>query len=98
MTEVYVVSDAWKDVFLAYEWYDSRSPGLGAEFMQVIHFALDSIQENPLQFPIVEGTIRRARTKRFPYGVFFTLEHGMAVVFAMEDLRRSPSRWRRRRK
>jgi len=98
MTELYVTPDAWTEVFLAVDWYNSRAPGLGAELMQEVDFALDDIRENPLQFPIIERTTRRARTKRFPFGVFFSMEHGMAVVFTIENLQRSPSRWKRRKK
>jgi hypothetical protein len=97
MIEVYVKNDAWTEVFLAHDWYESRAPGLGAEFVQAVHFALDDIRKNPLQFPIMEGTTRRARTKRFPFGVFFSMEHGMAIVFTIENLQRSPSRWKRRK-
>jgi toxin ParE1/3/4 len=97
MTQVYVLPQAWTEVFMAVDWYDSHSPGLGAELMQAVHFALDKIRDNPLQFPIVETSIRRARTSKFPFGVFFSMEHGIAVVFAIENLQRSPARWKRRK-
>jgi|ERR1035437_1007307 hypothetical protein len=98
MTKVHISAEVWTDAFLAVDWYESRSVGLGAEFMQTVHDALHRIQKNPLQFPIVENTIRRARTKRFPYGIFFSIEDGDAVVLGIEDLRKSNMRWKQRKK
>ncbi|MCL2647151.1 MAG: hypothetical protein FWD61_09115 [Phycisphaerales bacterium] len=96
MTEVRIAVEVWGDAFLGYEWYESRSQGLGADFMQAVHETLDRIKRNPLQFPVVEGSIRRARTRRFPDGVFFCLEDGDAVVPGIEDLRKATMQWKSR--
>ena len=96
MTNIRIAAEVWGDAFLGYEWYESRSQGLGADFMQTVHEVLDRIKRNPLQFPVVEGGIRRARARRFPYGIFFSLEDGDAIVLGIEDLRKGTMQWKSR--
>ncbi len=94
---VHVPPIIWQDVLLAAEWYEAQSPGLAADLVDEIDLALASIAENPYMHSIMEPSIRMARVKRFPYGIFFSIERDAAVVFAITDLRRSPSHWRKRR-
>ena len=102
MTKVHIAAEVWDDAFVGYEWYESRSQGsgggLGADFMQTVHEALDRIKSNPLQFPVIEGSIRRALVRRFPYGIFFCLEDGDAIVLGIEDLRKGTMQWKSRPK
>jgi toxin ParE1/3/4 len=98
MTKIRIAAEVWADAFLAVDWYESRVAGLGADFMQAVYDVLERIKDNPLQFPVVEGGVRRARTKRFPYGVFFSMEDGLAVVLGIENLQRVNVKWKKRKK
>ena len=55
----------------AYDWYEARSSGLGADFLLSVDAVLQAAARNPGQFPVVHRSIRRGLTKRFPYQVFF---------------------------
>ena len=55
----------------AQDWYEAKAPGLGRRFRAEIDNVVQRMADNPRQFPTVYKTLRRARTKRFPYALFF---------------------------
>jgi plasmid stabilization system protein ParE len=77
-------------------WYADRARGLGAEFVRVVDAAFAAIHRNPLQFPVVHGTVRRAVIRRFPYSVLFTATEEEIVVLSLFHSRRDPKRWQSR--
>jgi len=58
--------------------------------------ALDRITANPGQFPSVLQDIRRARLQKFPYGLFFRIEHNALIIIACFHASRDPKPWQRR--
>ena len=88
--------EAERDLSEAHAWYEERVPGLGSDFLVVVERALESIQENPAQFPLIYRDVRRALLSRFPYGVFFVWEAQHISVLAVIHTAREPTKWRRR--
>jgi toxin ParE1/3/4 len=91
-----VSPEAEQELREAAKWYEDRSPGLGAAFLQVVEVVLAAIPENPLRFPVVCQSVRRALLNRFPYGVFFRVRANQISVIAIMHLSRNPERWQRR--
>ena len=54
----------------AQDWYEREAPGLGARFRTELDRQVERILANPLQFPLMLADIRRARLRRFPYGLY----------------------------
>lgn len=77
-------------------WYERRRAGLGSEFLVAVDDALARIAERPHAFRVVTPRIRRARLRRFPYGVFFTLREDRVEVLAVYHARRNPRSFRDR--
>jgi toxin ParE1/3/4 len=95
--------EAEADLAEAYGWYEARSSGLGEEFLHAVAEALTAVEEAPERFPAVhrEGEIevRRARLRRFPFGLFFVQKAGevrSVTVIACLHARRDPEHWTRR--
>jgi plasmid stabilization system protein ParE len=44
------------DVAEAYEWYEQRDPGLGAEFMRAVDSCVHQIQRHPEMYPVVSDS------------------------------------------
>jgi len=84
---------AERDLARAQEWYDSQAPGTGHRFLIEYHILAERLEENPLQFPSVRGSIRRAGFQRFPYGLFFRIRDDAIEVFACFHASRKPRRW-----
>jgi plasmid stabilization system protein ParE len=94
--ELLVRPDAEAEMAEAQAWYESRSPGLGADFLLSMDAALQAVARNPLQFAVVHKNVRRALTKRFPYQIFYVVEEHRVVVLAVFHASRNPSVWQRR--
>ena len=78
------------------EYYDRASPGLGLEFLSEVERTTGRIVLNPEAWTKVSAHCRRCRTRRFPYGVFYSIEGDLVVISAVMDLRRHPASWRTR--
>jgi toxin ParE1/3/4 len=77
-------------------WYNSKSKGLGEEFLVAIDEKLKLIQQNPLAFRKVHSNVRRALTTRFPFAVFFIVENYTVYILAIIHTARHPQRWMKR--
>lgn len=88
--------EAERDLTEAHAWYEDKVPGLGSDFLVVVERTLESIQDNPDQFPLIYRNVHRALLSRFPYGVFFVSEKQTVSVLAVMHSAREPKKWRRR--
>lgn len=88
--------EAERDLTEAHAWYEEKVPGLGSDFLVVVERTLESIAENPAQFPLIYRKVRRALLSRFPYAVFFVWESERVSVIAVTHAAREPGKWRRR--
>lgn len=59
------------DIQAAALWYEDQQAGLGIRFLDELDEVFRRIENNPKQFPQLEGEVRRALLRRFPYGVYF---------------------------
>ena len=67
------------DIEAACDGYDERRPGLGAEFLACVCEALSTLEENPTRYAVYYRGLRRLRTRRFPYKLFYLVEAGANV-------------------
>lgn len=96
-SHLFVRKAAREDVASAFEWYESRSAGLGHEFARAARVTFAAIERAPEEFPVVLEDIRSARLRRFPYIAYFVvLSRGISVIAVMHA-RRHPRRWQSRR-
>lgn len=94
MTPRFVVrSAAEADLATAVEWYEQRSAGLGLEFLRAVDVTFARIARMPQAFPRLHEDIRRARMRRFPYGVFYIERPEAISVLAVLHAHRDPRRW-----
>lgn len=81
------------DVSEAYEWYDQRDPGLGAEFMRAVDSCVHQIQRHPEMYPVVHKNVRQALARRFPYSIFYLVESDTVYVVSVFHASRDPQTW-----
>jgi len=98
--EVVARPQAQADLRKAADWYNSRSSGLGEEFIQAVFDVFDALTINPLLHTRRHATknIRWRFTKRFPYRVIYEVleDERQVVVAAILHVARHQSVWRRR--
>lgn len=96
MKQVIFRREARADALEAYRWYEGQESGLGTEFREELRAAVQRLRENPHGYRVLLRDTRRARLKRFPYGVFFRDYPDAIVVVAVMHTRRHPRRWQQR--
>ncbi len=81
----------------AYRWYENQREGLGDDLLEEFLKSVERVASNPQLYPTVEGDIRRAPLRRFPYSLFYRIEPDQIGVIAFFHGKRDPNHWRRRR-
>jgi toxin ParE1/3/4 len=89
-------AEARLDLEAAARWYEAQEPGLGKRFLQDVRQAFHRIRTNPEANSEAYRNTRRARIRRFPYGVIHlpVPEQGTIVVLAVLHCGRDPKLWR----
>jgi hypothetical protein len=90
-----ILSTAEDDLVDGHSFYERQESGIGNYFLDTLIAEIDSLQ-------LYAGTHRkkwgkyRMLSKRFPFGIFYTMEKDTVSVCAVLDLRRRPSFLRRK--
>jgi len=84
------------DIQAAALWYEDQRTGLGMRFLDELEEVFRRIENNTRQFPQLEGEVRRALLRRFPYGVYFVEGPDHVAVLAVLHLHREPDMWKSR--
>ena len=92
---VYLLA-AEDDVDAAYAWYEGQLAGLGDQFLEALHEAVDRIRNNPQLYGVFRRDIRAAPLSRFPYVVYYRDRGTDILVIAVQHGRRSSRAWRGR--
>lgn len=87
---------AERDAQSIFEWYESRRPGLGNEFLASLRERLETVRDFPESCPVIYRGIRRAVVPRFPYVVFYVVQPTRVAVLAVLHQSRNPEIWPRR--
>jgi plasmid stabilization system protein ParE len=77
----------------AVAWYENERRGLGTQFKEVVLKTIEAVQRHPRAYPRIYRRLRRARVKRFPYSVMYTIEPLSIRVIAVFHARRDPGEW-----
>ena len=74
----------------AFATYEERRKGLGIEFLDELARIEGHLRTNPALYQRVEGDLRRAVLRRFPYGIFYVIDAGQVNILACLHLHRNP--------
>src|ERR1041384_2841743 len=83
--------DVEADIASAIAWYQRIELTLGSRFKAQTHATLKRIARFPYQFPLINGRVRRAPLKGFPYAIYFSVEKEGVFVKAVSHERRADS-------
>ena len=96
MNRIEIRPQAEQEIADAADWYEQRSPGLGAAFIHAVDTALTTISEQPLAFSPVGRGARKFVIHRYPFAIIYRATGGSIVVYSCFHGRRNPRRWRER--
>lgn len=91
-----VQPEAESEMADAAAWYEERRPGLGAEFRLSVEAGFAAIKRNPMAFPVVYNSVRRALIRRFPYKILYVFDDARIEVLAVFHTKRDPTQWQTR--
>ena len=94
MIRVEISEDAQADLNEGFLFYEAQELGLGDYFIACLRADIEGLKISGGAHRVVYADYHRLLSKVFPCGVFYTLEGGTAVVWAVLDLRRDPE-WMR---
>ena len=76
-------------------WYETRRGGEGLRFIRCADAAISLITRHPEAGPVQFGPFRRILVPRFPFGIFYSIEHDTIIVHGVFHSSRNPERIRR---
>lgn len=81
------------EVAAIYRDYEAERDGLGIDFLDELFRVEGHLSLNPALYQKVDGDVRRAVLRRFPYGLFYVIDGVRVSVLACLHMhRRPPSR------
>lgn len=91
---------AHAELISAAEYYESKEPGLGLRFLDVVEAGVGRIIDHPLASPVsmlpgVKVAVRQHRVPPFPDKIVYVLEPEPLIV-AIAHSRRAPGYWANR--
>jgi plasmid stabilization system protein ParE len=80
----------------AVEFYAERGVTLAQAFINAVEDAIFRIVESPTRWVVVDEDIRRCLTRKFPYGILYTIEEDYILIVAVMHCSREPGYWKER--
>lgn len=96
MKQVIFHAEADAEMMAAAEFYESKSRGLGGDFIAEVERATGALVRHSRIGHRFSSRLRRVLVQRFPYGLLYRIEGERVYVLAVAHLHRRPGYWRRR--
>jgi plasmid stabilization system protein ParE len=84
------VPEVADDLAFARDWYESRSSGLGEDFLLMAYAAFSELSEFPEQHRVVYSHYRRALLRRFPYSVYYLVAQNSVTIYGVFHSSKNP--------
>jgi plasmid stabilization system protein ParE len=88
--------EAEAEIAEAGDWYEQQNPGLRDKFISAVDVTLSALRQNPFRYQVVSGQLRRAKLRRFPYGLLYVVSDRQVTVLSCVHGRRDPKIWQER--
>ncbi len=88
--EIIIRPEAESDLHDAFNWYEERVKGLGANFLLNVEAAIELILRTPEAFTPIYKNTRRALVRKFPFGIHYLLDKNKIIVLAVFHVKRNP--------
>lgn len=86
-----ILETASDDLIEGFHFYEESQTGLGDYFLSSLYSDIEALRILGGIHRRVYRNFHRALSKRFPFGIYYTMEDDVVVVRAVVDCRRDPS-------
>jgi len=77
-------------------YYENKSDGLGADFLDAVEEAARRIAQAPQAGPIERANIRKRLVSGFPFTILYEVQTDRVYIAAVMHQHRRPGYWRKR--
>lgn len=88
--KIYFREELENDLTNAFFWYESKSKGLGYEFLRMFEAAAGLLSQMPLINKKSNSGFRRILISRFPFSIYYTLDRKVITVYGAFHCARDP--------
>jgi plasmid stabilization system protein ParE len=88
--------EAYEEMLESARFYETRSEGLGADFLDAVEEVTRSIQQFPKAGRIERLDVRRRLVPGFPFSVLYQVQGRRIFIAAVMHQHRRPGYWRKR--
>ena len=81
----------------AVQYYVEQRAEVAQAFIDAIEDAIYRIRESPTRYIVIDEDVRRCMTRRFPYGILYTIDPDYILILAVMHCSREPGYWKNRR-
>ncbi|CCQ51662.1 MULTISPECIES: type II toxin-antitoxin system RelE/ParE family toxin [Crocosphaera] len=89
--------EALKEYADAVRYYTEQRTEVAQAFINAIEDAVYRVRESPTRYNAIDDDVRRCMTRRFPYGILYTIEQDYILILAVMHCSREPGYWKSRR-
>ena len=81
----------------AVKYYAEQRVEVAQAFINAIEDAVFRIRESPTRCIVIDEDVRRCMTRKFPYGILYTIEQDYILILAVMHCSREPGYWKGRK-
>jgi toxin ParE1/3/4 len=81
----------------AVQYYAEQRREIAQAFINAIEDAIFRIKESPNRYAAIDEDIRRCMTRKFPYGILYTIEQDYILILAVMHCSREVGYWKDRK-
>lgn len=81
----------------AVQYYVAQRVEVAQAFIDAIEDAVYRIRESPTRYMVIDEDVRRCMTRRFPYGILYTVEQDYILILTVMHCSREPGYWKNRK-
>jgi toxin ParE1/3/4 len=81
----------------AVQHYADQRAEIAQVFINAVEDAVYRIRESPERYVVIDEDVRRCMTRKFPYGILYTIEPDYILILAVMHCSREPGYWKNRR-
>ena len=81
----------------AVQYYAQNRTALAQAFIDAVENTIYRIRESPTTWQIIDEDVHRCMTRKFPYGILYTVEEDEILILAIMHCSREPNYWKNRK-
>ena len=89
--------DALTEYAEAVQYYAEQRVEIAQAFIDAIEDAVYRLRESPTRYSMIDEDVRRCMTRKFPYGILYTVEPDYILILAVMHCSREPGYWKNRK-